>query len=121
MQNSNTDNQGNPAPNVRILVNLAFAFAICFLIASMLPKPVIAPALEMLLFWCSVGSGIAAWWTGDRMLSPHLTRWDEMVALLALSFVAGFFTDPEAARQFVEAHRSAGSGGVAYRADGTTV
>ena len=48
--------------------------------------------LSALLFWGALGAGLAASLAGERLDPTRLTRWDDAIALLALSHLANLIT-----------------------------
>lgn len=83
-------------------LRVAFAFAVCFYLASH-TLPVLVPVtLHSLLLIAAFGSVLVA---GLRLENPWaavLTRWDEALILLFMSFVALKFVDVEAVRMTLE-------------------
>jgi ABC-type multidrug transport system permease subunit len=87
--------------NRQSLFRFAAMMMIAALIAASAPSALAAAAFSSLLF---MGAMIAAGFaliTGDPTSGPHLTRWDEAAALLALSLFTGFFVDQAAVEEAV--------------------
>lgn len=94
--------------NTAILRSTALMMALCMAFALPQPDALMAPLFSTYLF-AAAGAGLL--WgliTRPPIRAPHLTHWDQAAFLVAASLFAGFFTDPEAARQAVEAAKSGG-------------
>lgn len=92
------------AANAAILWNAAFAFAVCFLLASFGPREFFAASLSSLLFVAAFFSAVGAGVRGEPVEAPHLSNWDVAAAFLLASLVLSWFVDPDAVRAYLEAH-----------------
>ena len=104
---------GTEGPEPRVinqiaLMRIAMAFALSLLMASTAPAGLVLPFFNSMLFFWAVGASIVAAAMGERLLAPTLTRWDEAVACGLGCMVSGWFIDPAAVPQAVEAARHAG-------------
>lgn len=89
--------------NSAILRGTALMLAVCLAFALPQPDALLAPLFSGYLF-AAAGAGLL--WgaiTRTPIRAPHLTHWDQAAFLLAVSLLAGFFTDAESARQAIEA------------------
>ena len=94
------DGQGQRSRNV-LLVFLLLCVAI-LLFASTLPPVLVPPALSQLLAIGSFAAATVAVICRERAFVRHLTHWDLAAAFLALSVLAGLFTDVTAVTAFLE-------------------
>ncbi len=75
------------------------------------PSALLAPVFSGYLLAAAVAAAFWGLLTRQNMLAPHLTRWDQAAMLLAASLFAGFFVDPEAAKQVIQEMQNAGGAG----------
>ena len=101
---------GDPDDNRRqtaaILRSTAVMMAVCMGFALLQPAELLAPLFSTYLFAASGASLVWGVITRPPIQAKHLTHWDQAAFLIAASLFAGFFTDPEAARQAMEAATS---------------
>ncbi|MEQ8603828.1 MAG: hypothetical protein RIB45_10950 [Marivibrio sp.] len=88
--------------NRAILRGTALIMALCLAFALPQPDALIAPMFSGYLFAAAGAAMLWGLFTRKAPTAPHLTHWDQAALLLAASLFAGFFTDPEAARQAAE-------------------
>ena len=94
------DSQGQRSRNV-LHVFLLLCVAI-LLLASTLPSVLVPPALSQLLAIGSFAAATVAIFRRERAFVRHLTHWDQAAAFMALSLLAGLFTDTTAVNAFLE-------------------
>ena len=75
--------------------------ALSLLLVSALPVALIPPALSQLLSLGSFCAMIVALFNRDPLFADHLTHWDQAAGFLALSLVAGLFTDTAAVNELL--------------------
>ena len=104
--------------NRAILRGTALIMAICLAFALPQADALIAPMFSGYLFAAAGAAMLWGLFTRTVPTAPHLTHWDQAALLLAASLFAGFFTDPDAARQAMQqiqqssgAVNGAGAGG----------
>lgn len=88
--------------NRAMLRGAALIMALCLALALPQPDALIAPMFSGYLFAAAGAAMLWGLFTRKAPTAPHLTHWDQAALLLAASLFAGFFTDPEAARQAAE-------------------
>lgn len=94
--------------NRRVLVSTGLVSLLALSVASFLPSVVALSAFSSFLFYAALGALLVALLHRESWRAPHLTGWDQAALLLALALFAGFFADPEAAREYLaERQRSA--------------
>lgn len=98
-----TGPSGDGGANRRVLTRFGLTAALTVFLASTMPQPLIAASLSSLSLLAGlVLAGLAAL-LRERPNGPVLNRWDESAALLALSLLAGFFVDPAAVTEALQA------------------
>lgn len=83
-------------------LRVAFAFAVCFFLASHTLPVLVLVTLHSLLLIAAFGSVLVAGLRLENPWAPVLTRWDEALMLMFMSFVALKFVDVEAVRMTLE-------------------
>lgn len=99
-RNDHTDREIH---NRRALLTVAMTVALAFALSSSLPGPVIPAAMESFLFFGAIGAILVAMLRRDDMKAPRLTGWDQALMLMFLSLASGFFVDPTAVHEHLEA------------------
>lgn len=102
MRNSGLNRQRHAAPGARgaasgtvaILRRAGMTFAICLLVASLMPQALAAAALKAILLWAAIATGAVAALRREPLDPPRLTRWDEALVLILLGLLAGLFGEP---------------------------
>ena len=93
--------------NATVLTNAAFAFAICFFFASLLPRELVIASLSSLLFVAAFAATVTAMLGGESPFVHRLTSWDVAATFLLLSIILSWLVDPEAVRSAIDAQGSA--------------
>lgn len=75
-------------------LRLGMMLGVALLLTSTVPAELRLATLSGLLFVSAFIASAFAALSRDRLLAPHVTRWDESAVLLALSTAIGFFVDP---------------------------
>lgn len=78
------------------LVRFGLLVAVAFFVASTAPPGLVMAAFSGFLFFGALAAALVAGMVGERLLPPHLTRWDEALALLALSILLGWMVGGDA-------------------------
>ncbi len=94
--------------NTASFLRFGALFALAFFFASTAPNDLVVASLSSLLFLGALGTVLVAVVTGQVVRAPHLTRWDEAAALMALSVLSGWFVDEVAVRQALESAQGLG-------------
>ncbi len=98
MRTTKTGSEAGPAPrdagvtgvNDTTVLRVLAMVMICGLVTLGIPDGVRLPALTALLFCATIVTAGAAAINGDRLLAPHLNRWDETATLFMLSLLVGW-------------------------------
>jgi hypothetical protein len=88
--------------NRAIIRSTAFMLVVCLGLALTQPDALLAPVFAGYLFAAAGASVLGGLIARKPLFAPHLTHWDQVAFLLAVSLIAGFFTDPETAREMLE-------------------
>ena len=80
-------------------IRLGLIVAVCVWLASLMPDGLLAPTLSSMLTVAALFSALLAATARDPLWPPRMTRWDQASVLLALSMLAGWATDPDAAAE----------------------
>jgi hypothetical protein len=96
--------QQEPGPRTgrssrRALVRLGLVMAICFFFATTMPRGLIMATFSSLLTLAAMGTVIFALLLREPVWAGYVTRWDQASVLLALSLIAGWTVDPDAAAE----------------------
>ena len=82
--------------NDQTIIRCGLIMAIGLLIASTSPPGLAMPMFSGILFINFILSAAIALFVREKMLSPHLTRWDEAAAYFVTSWVVCWLVDPAA-------------------------
>jgi hypothetical protein len=81
---------------VVLVASLAVAAAApLLLLASLLPRPLVLPALSLAALACAALLSLAAYWRRSPRHVEHITLWDLAGAAALIGFGAGMLTGPE--------------------------
>jgi hypothetical protein len=90
-------------------IRLGLIVAVCAWLASLMPGGLFAPTLSSMLTVAALISALLAAITREPLWPPRLTRWDQASVLLALSMLAGWATDPDAAAEALSQLETSGA------------
>jgi hypothetical protein len=82
--------------NRQVLIRSGLMLALTLVLASNAPAGLVAATISGLTLMAAMVVLMFALLVGERIGSPHLTRWDECAAMLGVSLAAGFLVDPVA-------------------------
>jgi len=86
-----------------VLAGLAVAAAApLLLLTSLLPSPLVLPALSLLALVCAAAVSLVAWWSRAPRQSDGITLWDVAGAAALIGFAAGMLSGPEHILHFFE-------------------
>lgn len=86
--------------NQQSLMRFGMMMAIALLLTSTAPLPLAMAVFSSTTLIAAFMLGVFALLFREKIDAPHFTRWDEALAMLGLSMLAGMFVDPAA----VQAH-----------------
>jgi hypothetical protein len=89
-------------------MRLGLVVGVCALFAALMPQGLVLPALSSLLTLGAFASALLAALAREPVWPRHLTRWDQGSVLLALSILAGWAADPQAAAEALSRLEEAG-------------
>ncbi|WP_119458711.1 hypothetical protein [Rhodospirillaceae bacterium SYSU D60014] len=79
---------GDPTdPNIDSLIRCGLAVALCLCLASFYPWELVPAVLSLFLLLAALGISLVATVCEERLDPPHLSRWDEAAACMALSLL----------------------------------
>lgn len=88
--------------NRRAIVSVGLGVAVAFLLASVMPQPVVLAAFREILFFGAMGVGLVAAMRREPVLAaPVLTGWDRAAMMVLIAQVSGFFVDHEAVEAYL--------------------
>ena len=90
-------------------IRLGLILAVCAWLASLMLGGLFAPTLSSMLTVAALISALLAAITREPLWPPRLTRWDQASVLLALSILAGWATDPDAAAEALSQLETSGA------------
>lgn len=100
--NDRTPKEGKSQRSRNVLIVFLLLCVTILFLASTLPPVLVPPALSQLLAISSFAAATVALFCRERALVRHLTHWDQSAAFMALSLLAGLFTDAAAVNAFLE-------------------
>jgi hypothetical protein len=80
-------------------IRLGLIVAVCAWLASLMREGLFAPTLSSMLTIAGLISALLAALAREPLWPPRMTRWDQASVLLALSMLAGWAADPDAAAE----------------------
>jgi hypothetical protein len=80
-------------------IRLGLIVAVCAWLASLMPDGLFASTLSSMLAVAALISALLAAIVREPLWPPRMTRWDQASVLLALSMLAGWAADPDAAAE----------------------
>ena len=86
---------GSPGPYVDLAVLIALAAAPGVLLASLLPVPLVLPALSIVSFAIAAGVALYAYCSGADLHADRISAWDIAGAFAVIWIVAGTLSEPE--------------------------
>lgn len=98
--------------NAARLLGVALVFALSLLLASFMPRALVAPVMEELLYFGAIGAAVHAVFLREKLSENHVTGWDQAALLLLGSQLFGFLVDHQAAMAAL-ADMTAKAGGAA--------
>jgi hypothetical protein len=81
-------------PQVTLAALAAAAALPLLLLASLLPPPLVLPALSLAALACAGMVAFLAWWRGAARHGERITLWDIAGAAAFIGFAAGMLSDP---------------------------
>lgn len=88
--------------NQHALLRFAALFALCLLLVSGLPGPLVPVALSSLLMFAAFGSALVGAFRQESLWSPVLTHWDQAAGFWVASFLTKCLVDVEAVEAILE-------------------
>lgn len=82
--------------NQQSMMRFALMMAIALVLTSTAPLPLALAVFSSTTLVAAFVLGAMALMFRERVDAPHFTRWDESLAMLGLSMLAGMFVDPAA-------------------------
>ncbi len=96
-------------------IRVAGVFSIALFAASLFPSALVAVVLQEILLISGLAFATHALITRETFDNQRFNRWDEAALLAGIAILSGFFVDPEAARQTLEAMAGSTPGGTTER------
>ncbi|GAA0573177.1 hypothetical protein [Caenispirillum bisanense] len=89
--------------NRRALLGAGLGIAIAFLIASIMPQPLVMAAFREILFFGSMGVGLISAFRREPILAaPVFTGWDRAAIMMLVAQISGAFIDHEAVEAYLQ-------------------
>ena len=89
---------------------VATAAAPLLLLAAVLPRPLVLPALCLIAIAAACAAALFAWRTGAAESGPRITAWDVAGGLVFIGFAAGILSNPEHVVQLADVATSSARG-----------
>lgn len=88
--------------NRRALISAGLGVAVAFLLASVMPQPVVLAAFREILFFGAMGVGLVAALRREPLTgAPVLTGWDRAALMMLVAQVSGLFVDHAAVEEYL--------------------
>lgn len=90
------------AHNRRALLSVGLGIAVAFLIASVMPQPVVLAAFREILFFGAMGVGVVSAMRREPILgAPVFTGWDRAAMMMLAAQLSGAFIDHDAVESYL--------------------
>ncbi len=88
--------------NRRALLGAGLGIAVAFLIASIMPQPLVMAAFREILFFGSMGVGLISAFRREPILAaPVFTGWDRAAIMMLVAQISGAFIDHQAVEAYL--------------------
>lgn len=92
-----------PDHDDELLLRSALVAALCLFLASMLPRELIAAALQLMFWFAGIGAAAVATIRGDAIDAPRWTHWDAAAVFYGASVLLSWQVDETMVRLAIEA------------------